>query len=420
MQIPNLIKIKMDGFLADIEDKGFNQAIRWRYGKTCRLFAQWACEQHFKDVSEESLRRYALKVVGYWEAARNLPLQKRLTLMVLRRWSNFLRGMPYEYRIPAKDYRFSTAIGNWIGPYLDWCIQSLLRRPETINSKKRILFRLDIFLSSEGLEVANINIGNVDKHFMSLPLGQRKSHKSTIREFLHYLYSNDLLPVNLSGQILKEPRRRRPERLPSVYSTEEVKQLLKSVDQSTSKGKRDYLVLLLCAQYGLRASDIVRLKLDNFNWEKNIIRVRQYKTDVDIELPLLASVGNAVINYLKHGHPSPNTGILVVSHMRTTVGQPLDRATIHSIVTAAFRNSNITGWQERRHGPHSLRHSLASNLIKQEVSLMTISAALGHKSAESTRVYIKIDIDGLRKCGLAIPTMSNLWISGPELEAAQR
>lgn len=420
MQTQNSIKIKMDEFLADIENKGFNQDIRWRYGKICRLFAEWASQQHISDVSEESLRRYAIKIVGYWEAARNLPEQKRLTLMVLRRWNNFLRGMPYEYRVPAKDYHFSTDIGNWIEPYLDWCNQFLLRRPQTIVGKRRILFRLDEYLSSEGLKVTDIRIGNIDKFFISIPLGQRENHKSTLREFFHFLYSNNRLPLDLSVQILKEPRRRRPEKLSSVYSTEEVKQLLTSVDQSTPKGKRDYLVLLLCAQYGLRASDIVRLKLDNFNWEKNIIKLRQYKTEVDIELPLLASVGNAVINYLKHGHPSPNTGILIVSHMRTTFGQPLDRATIHSIVTAGFRNSTIKGWKERRHGPHSLRHSLASNLIKQEVGLTTISAALGHKSAESTKVYIKIDVDGLRKCSLTIPGMSNPWISVPELEAEQK
>lgn len=389
---------------------GFHKDILWKYGKVCRLFSEWAMERHYNDVSEEILRQYAIEHIGYWEVARNLSYGKRITLMILRRWMCFIKGLPYEYRIPAIHYQFNTEIGLRIDDYLNWCRQHLFRRPATIISKRSILFRLDQYLFSNGIALKDLRADLADKYFMDLALGQRKTHKSTIREFLKYCFENGLTSRDLSIQILKEPRYRKPERLPSTYTTEEIMSLLNGVDRSTPKGKRDYLVVMLCAHYGIRASDIVRLCLDNFDWEKNVIRLRQYKTDVDIELPLIASVGNAVIDYLKHGHPSPGSGFLIVSHMRGTIGQPLDRVTIHSIVTQAFRNSDIIGWEDRRHGPHSLRHSLASNLLKQDVGLMTISAALGHKSSESTKLYVKIDIENLRKCGLDIPEIKNPWL----------
>ena len=417
MKDQDLIKTKMVEFLADIENKGFNQNVLWKYGKICRIFSNWAEKHHIIDVSEETLREYAMQTIGYWNYARNLPYQKRMTLMVLRRWNNFLIGMPYEYRIPAVEYHFLTKIAIWIDSYLDWRKQYKMSRPNTIDYKKRILFKFDQFLFEEKIPVSEIRIDIMEKYFSTIPISQRINTKSTIKDFYQFLYDNKLLSINLSNQILKEPKRRKPEKLPTTYTVTEIKQLLESIDRSTAIGKRDYLILLLCAQYGLRASDIVRLNLNNFDWKRNVISIHQYKTDIELELPLLASVGNAVIDYLKHGYPFPSSGTLIVSHMRTTIGQNLNRSTIHSIVTAAFKKTTIKGWKDKRHGPHSLRHSLASNLLKQEVSLMTISAALGHKSAESTKVYIKIDIENLRKCGLPTPILSNPWFSATDMEA---
>ena len=79
--------------------------------------------------------------------------------------------------------------------------------------------------------------------------------------------------------------------------------MLSAIDRSTRKGKRDYLVSLLAAEYGMRASDIVRLSLKHIDWERNTVSFSQYKTDVPVQYPLLSSVGNAIIDYLRHGRP---------------------------------------------------------------------------------------------------------------------
>jgi site-specific recombinase XerD len=148
----------------------------------------------------------------------------------------------------------------------------------------------------------------------------------------------------------------------------------------------------------MRASDIVRLSLKHIDLERNTVSFSQYKTDVPVQYPLLSSVGNAIIDYLRHGRPTEVDDVIIVSHDHVTQGKLLSTPTIHSIVTAAFRRSQIQGWQKKKHGPHSLRFSLASNMLKQGIGYQVISTALGHSSTESTKNYVKIDIDCLREC----------------------
>ena len=72
-----------------------------------------------------------------------------------------------------------------------------------------------------------------------------------------------------------------------------------------------------------------------------------------------------------------------------------------------MKKAAITGWKEKKHGAHSLRHSLASNLLKKNVSLPVISTVLGHQTTETTKIYLKVDTEKLRMCTLKMPTMSS-------------
>ena len=133
----------------------------------------------------------------------------------------------------------------------------------------------------------------------------------------------------------------------------------------------------------------------------------QYKTGVPIEFPLLSSVGNAVIDYLKYGRPIGGDDVIIVNHENTHKGKKLKSQTLHSIVAYAMKTANIKNWKQKKHGPHSLRHSLASNMLKQNVSIPIISAVLGHQSIETTNTYISVDLQKLRLCSLPIPKIKS-------------
>jgi site-specific recombinase XerD len=151
--------------------------------------------------------------------------------------------------------------------------------------------------------------------------------------------------------------------------------------------------------------------LNQINWEKNIISIVQHKTGVPVEFPLLASVGNAIIDYLKHGRPVGGDDLIIVNHENTHKGQKLKSPTIHSIVSKAMSIANIANWKEKKHGPHSLRHSLATNMLKQNVAIPIISTILGHQSTESTKIYIGVDIPKLRLCSLPVPELRSIYFA---------
>lgn len=185
--------------------------------------------------------------------------------------------------------------------------------------------------------------------------------------------------------------------------------MIKAINRSSAKGKRDYLVMLLAAEYGWRASDITSFRLDQIDWEKNRISMVQYKTAMPVEFPLLASVGNAIIDYIKHGRPAGGDDVIIVNHENTHKGQKLKSPTIHSIVSKAMSTANIANWKDKKHGPHSLRHSLATNMLKQNVAIPIISTILGHQNTETTKTYIKVDIPKLRQCSLPVPELKSIY-----------
>ena len=188
--------------------------------------------------------------------------------------------------------------------------------------------------------------------------------------------------------------------LPSNFSKEETEILLKSVDRGNPKGKRDYAILLLATKLGLRASDIGELKFENILWERSLITFEQRKTGKRIDLPLLPEIGNATIDYMKHGRPVSDE-----SYCFLHVQSPYERihtSDIKSLVHFHLKRAGIN-CKNRRHGPHALRHSFAGNLLRGITPLPVISEALGHSSCESTMYYLRIDIDSLRQCALNVP-----------------
>jgi len=403
------IKKVIDEFQLELTDMGYSQELCWTYGKVCRLFGEWADDHAIDCVSEVAIRAYSLEKIGCWDAAINLPSKDRITLRALRLLNSFFKGEPFEVRIPLKEHRFYTILKDHVHPYMLWCEEEKGYRPSTIQNKFWILCRYDNFLHDKILDLKDVTIGLNEEFFSSDACGNRTSYKSTVREMLQYLFGFSILGNDLSPYVLKEPKRSKHLEIPTTYTTREIKSLLGAIDRSTPKGKRDYLIVLLAAEYGMRASDIVRLSIKHIDWERNTISFSQYKTDVHVQYPLLSSVGNAIIDYLRHSRPTEVYDVIIVSHDHVNRGKILSTATIHSIVTAAFRRSQIQGWQQKKHGPHSLRFSLASNMLKQGIGFQVISTALGHSSTESTKAYVKIDIDRLRECSLPVPKLNSYW-----------
>jgi len=278
-------------------------------------------------------------------------------------------------------------------------LKGLRRNQTTISEHLLYLHRFEQHLEIHGV----IFLEDIcEKHilwFVSTQTNNNINVVSSLRVFFRFLYEERLLKSDLS-YVLANYKWVKREKLPSVYTAEEVKQIESSVNCSNAVGKRDYAVLLLATRLGLRASDIAFLSFANLDWENSRIMLTQCKTAKEIELPLLAEIGEAIINYLKFGRThsdSPQVFLSARAPFRPMTGESVSNA-VRQIIDA----SGIAIGQ-RRHGPHSMRHSLASRLLEHSVPLPVISESLGHMKTESTMAYLRIDIKSLRQCALDVP-----------------
>jgi integrase/recombinase XerD len=218
-----------------------------------------------------------------------------------------------------------------------------------------------------------------------------------LRSFLRWLAAHGQAPKGLESQI-DTPRVYRQEQLPRALRWETVRTLLQSIDRTTSTGRRDYAMLLLVATYGLRASEIVALTLDDFTWRRGELRVPRRKVDGELVLPLTDEAGNAVLDYVQHGRPPQPTRVVFL-RARAPAGVLKPTAVTEVFQTRARRSGLAIPFQ----GPHCLRHSLAVQLLRQGVSLKAIADVLGHRSVESTCLYLRLATEDLRDVALSLP-----------------
>lgn len=199
-------------------------------------------------------------------------------------------------------------------------------------------------------------------------------------------------------------------KIPSAFRKEEIQRLIECVDRGNPKGKRDYAILLIAIRLGLRASDICGLTFDNFKWESNTIELKQTKTGEPIVLPLLNDVGEAVIDYIKYARPPAETN-KVFLRLSAPIGQ-MKAPTLHSIVTQYINKAGIAIPEGKKHGPHALRHSLASALLHNNTPMPVISEILGHTDSQTTSAYLKIDTLHLREYALDVPCIKMVLMGG--------
>ena len=199
-----------------------------------------------------------------------------------------------------------------------------------------------------------------------------------LRTFLRFLAVTGEGPAGLDAQI-ESPRIYRGERLPRALAWETVRTFLRSIDRTTSKGRRDYAMFVLIATYGLRASEVRTLDLDDVGWRSRQIRVPRPKVGTPLLLPLTDEVGTTLLDYLRYGRPASTAAASFSASSSPSVlsGWALSG-------TRSVRGRGAPGSSPARGGPHSLRHALALHLLREGAALKTIGDLLGHRSAEST------------------------------------
>ncbi len=271
------------------------------------------------------------------------------------------------------------------------------------NSNTIHFFEYELYYLLRHLE--EMNVFSLDNLSASMVLAYIKSVKQSrqravlcgLRRYFRYAQRE-----NLTNAIAGIHAYRHKRIIPTLTDSEQSG--IKSAIDSGSISHRDAAIVLLGLSTGIRACDLIKLKLSDVDWVNESISFRQSKTGNTVCLPLTISVGNAIANYISKERPLTDSDFLFVRQLDPF--EPLaDHASCHAVVSRVFRAACISK-DNRICGMHMLRHNAASTMVKNEVPVATIAAILGHANTDTTDIYITTDETRLKKCVLPMVNIS--------------
>lgn len=250
-------------------------------------------------------------------------------------------------------------------------------------------------------QLQSISVTDIDRFLINCNFVKAKSASTTvysIRHFIRFLYLHEDIPNDFS-EIIYVKQELQGRSLPIVWSDVEIMKLLKACDRENATGMRDYAIILLALRTGLRAVDIINLKLDNLDWKNSKIILVQQKTKEPLEVPLTKDVGWAIIHYLRSGRPKSDNPYVFLRHH-----PPFEKISSSTALNGMLK-SRITAAHlqfDSPHAMHSFRHTFATHLMNNKTPIPIICSLLGHTNVKSTDNYLRADIQNLRQCSLKL------------------
>jgi integrase len=190
----------------------------------------------------------------------------------------------------------------------------------------------------------------------------------------------------------------------SVFTDEQLRQVIATIDNTDTQGKRDLVVVLLAMEMGLRSSDIVNLKLGDIDWEKESLFVSQTKTGRPLQLPVPRLTMASLADYVLHARPECEHKEVVLVMRRPF--RPFSRGpALYAIAKRYYVKAGVLNEGCSRAGLHRLRHTYATRLLNGGLTPDSIATALGHAKVETAMSYVEIDVSKLSLCCLDLPTV---------------
>ena len=368
--------------------------VKSRFMRGIRVLSRHLQQDGVLNYKPEEGERYIVEIFE-----QNLSKYRKMQIIpAIRAVNAYLNGeatytIPKAQRYVHKSYRFPGDIGTVAEQFINERTDEKHLSLNTVRQYKRVLSKFAVLMELRHRTLWDLSEADIVA-FIGSTHNSDFDRLSILRFFMSYLYDNKITTTDLSHPLIGKSRRR-PTKLPSYYEAHEIVSIENAICKSGKKGLRDYAMILLTSRLGLRSSDILDLKLSDIDWDANVLRIMQHKTRAPIELPLIPIVGNAIASYLRYGRPkSTLKNVFLTCNFPV---RPLMEGTFREIVVEYMRKAGV-GYDGKHHGPHSLRHSLASRMLKNGVAMPVISEALGHQSTDTTMSYLAIDNESLLLC----------------------
>jgi integrase/recombinase XerD len=366
------------------------------------LSVESAQQEHVQAYLHEQLRIYRRKhgrspaIEAGWRCSHTNGVHMLLRL-VQGRWPAELVA-----RNSIEEFQFRLC-----NEYVQWLTDSRGLAAETVSGHRELVSRLLSWLGERAASaaLAHLTIQDIDLFIeaqdATLRRTTRKSMALYLRSFLRYLHGRALVDRDLSTAVVA-PRVYTFESIPSALSSADVAAVLKTARQDRSaKGLRDFAILTLLSNYGLRAGEITALRLEDIIWRREQVRIYHSKTGHETLLPLVKPVGDALLDYLQKGRPQVATAREIFIRARAPYQPFKNGSSLYSGIVRHLERAGVK-WHGK-HGPHAFRHARAVSLLRAAVPSKVIGDVLGHRASDSTAIYLKLATEDLRKIALDVP-----------------
>lgn len=394
-----LIKLAME----QLRELSYSRHTISRFERCWNLYLNYMEQKGTAAFTQDSAESFFEETYGYSmdslpkKAGRNIIDCRRALIILLDIQSKgtFCR------RVPVKNITLPECYQHLIEEFTHVIMEGY-----SSNTVKQVRLKVELlldFLCRDKCcsinQITKQHIIDFCKARQNLSHSTRSNDVYALRKFFAFLNETGYITTNYIDCIPKIHQNRNG-RIPSFYTSDEQMKILKMADRSNPTGKRDYAIMLLAICYGMRIGDIKNLKLSAFKWAESTITFTQMKTGENVVLPLLPNVATAVIDYLRNGRPETDSKYLFVRHYAPYCEYTQSNK-LYEIISKYIHMAGLD-FHQRKRGFHSMRHSIASNMLSQGVPLPTISEILGHTSTESTTIYTKISTDQLKACALEV------------------
>ena len=265
----------------------------------------------------------------------------------------------------------------------------------TIKSYREKLTNFFKFVGRKKVSISDLTIHDVDAYIA------RQGKNGWTRSSLHTLaaclraffyYAEKQGWVKEIAAAIDSPKIYVQENIPIGPTWEDVKRLIDSFSSENASDLRARAIVLLLAVYGLRRSEVAELRLEDVDWESEILHVTRLKQRHTQQYPLDRAVGDAILRYIKEARPQCKHRKIFL-----TLDAPI-RPLLPECISAIVRNRlKALNIDTPKKGSHCLRHACARHLLSAGFSLKQIGDHLGHSTNSATQVYVKVDLDGLRQ-----------------------
>jgi len=376
-----------------------------RYRKVFSEFSVFACREYYSQSLGSDFLISRLKARGGLvlsdEESRNEQCYFRCMRM-LAEYFNF--GIVLKREDAYGEIIWPIGFRDCTEKFYSALVDDGLSYGYVANSRKVIKDLIQFLDAGSIHEPADIRAEHNDKFIQSYYWLSPKGIETKLcmlRRYYRYLYLNQYITLPLAERLPHASIQGRM-KFPTVWNPEQIEKIKMAADRTSPSGKRSFAMIMICAELGLRIGDIRNLKLQDINWDKKQISIIQHKTNQALLLPLPDDAGWAVIDYLKNGRPYTESPNIFVKHKPPYDAFPIN-STMNHILSAVINKAGIAPELKEQVGWHTFRRSLATNLLQNNVEMSTISEILGHSDPDITgKYYVKLDIENLRKCALAM------------------